>query len=156
MCVLNSAFCCKQQNLHMLVESENNNVTTDINKHLESLEECQRAGFWGYTATPQDFSLIIWLLSTCDARTWPPKAEEPNASPTAPARKLVLPGLVPILFEFSGFNNWTHGVRKFQNVGRSSKMLGSHHEEASNVVYFRSMLWRIFPFITRFLHFYSL
>lgn len=41
----------------------------------------------------QDSSLITWLLRACDVRDQPPEAEEPNASPAAPARKVVLPGL---------------------------------------------------------------
>jgi len=56
--------------------------------------------------TPTQDSLIIWLLITYDARYLPPEADEPNASPTAPARNLVLPGLAPrykVVSQFSGF-----------------------------------------------------
>lgn len=40
-----------------------------------------------------------------------------------------------IVFEFSGFRNWTHAVREFQNVRKCSKMLGHHHKEAPPTPY---------------------
>lgn len=87
----------------------------------------------GHIAPPQDF-FIIWLRSTCVATDWPPLAEEPNASPATPARKLVLPGLVPrckVVSEFSDLRHWIHSVRKSRNVGRWSKMC-SHHKAGPN------------------------
>lgn len=60
-------------------------VTTDITKHVGSRGGCRRTCFWSCTAAPTyTFSEPLIAL----------EAEDPHAFPT-PARKMVLPGLVP-------------------------------------------------------------